>query len=389
MSMYRIALKILFGDRGKYLGIITGIALASLIMIQQPGILISILSHTYSFISDINLPDIWVMDPKVQFIDDTKPLLDTQLYQVRGVQGVEWAMPLYKGSQRVRLDNGETVGSVMLGLDDATLIGGPAVILEGRLADLRLPDSVIVDEAGAKGRLAKPLATPGGKSIRLQIGDVLEINDKRATVVGIARGTPTFQSQPILYTTYTRAKNYALSERKLLSYILVKAKADESPQAVARRISRQTGLAAYTAEEFKHRSLQYFIQNTSILTNFGFVVIVGFIVGAAVTGQIFYNFTLDNLRYFGVFKAMGATNRMLRRMILLQALLVGFIGFGIGAGAVATFAAATRGSSDLTMQLNWQLLLGSGMAVLVIVVVAALFSVRKVMKLEPAEVFKG
>ena len=66
--MYGIALKMLFGDRGKYLGIITGIALASLIMIQQPGILISILSHTYSFISDINLPDIWVMDPKVQFI---------------------------------------------------------------------------------------------------------------------------------------------------------------------------------------------------------------------------------------------------------------------------------------------------------------------------------
>ena len=161
---------------------------------------------------------------------------------------------------------------------------------------------------------------------------MLEINDKRATVVGIARGTPTFQSQPILYTTYTRAKNYALSERKLLSYILVKAKAGESPQAVARRITRQTGLAAYTAEEFKQRSLQYFIENTSILTNFGFVVIVGFIVGAAVTGQIFYNFTLDNLRYFGVFKAMGATNRMLRRMILLQALLVGFVGFGIGAG---------------------------------------------------------
>ena len=76
-------------------------------------------------------------------------------------------------------------------------------------------------------------------------------------------------------------------------------------------------------------------------------------------------------------------------MILLQALLVGFVGFGIGAGAVATFAAATRGSSDLTMQLNWQLLLGSGTAVLLIVVLAALVSVRKVMKLEPAEVFKG
>lgn len=387
--MLSISLKMLFGDRGKYLGIITGIALASLIMIQQPGILISILSHTYSFISDINLPDIWVMDPKVKFIEDSKPLLDTQLYQVRGVQGVEWAMPLYKGQQRVRLDNGETVGSIVIGLDDATLIGGPAVMLQGRLADLRLPDSVIVNEDGARGRLAKPAATPGGKSIPLKIGDVLEINDKRATVVGIARGTPTFQSQPILYTTYTRAENYALSERKLLSFILVKAKAGESPEAVARRISRQTGLAAYTAEEFKDKSLEYFLNNTNILVNFGFVVIIGFIVGAAVTGQIFYNFTLDNLRYFGVYKAMGTTDRLLLRMIMLQALLVGFIGFGLGAGICGVFAAATLHSNDLTMHLNWQLLLGSGTAVLLIVVLAALFSIRKVLKLEPAEVFKG
>ncbi len=385
--MYDIALKILFGDRGKYLGIITGIALASLIMIQQPGILVSILSHTYGFISDISLPDIWVMDPKVKFIDDSRPMLDTQLYRVRGVQGVEWAVPLYKGSQRVRLADGELVGSNMLGFDDATLIGGPTTMLEGKLADLHLPDAVIVDEAGAKGRLAS--TTPDGQRIPLRIGDVVEINDKRAMVVGIARGTPTFQSQPILYTTYTRAENYSLSERKLLSYVLVKAKTGESARAVARRITRETGLAAYTAEEFKRMSLDFFLNNTSILINFGFVVVVGFIVGAAVTGQIFYNFTLDNLRHFGVFKAMGATDRMLLQMIMLQALLVGFIGFGIGAGICGVFAAVTRHSTDLTLQLNWQLLAGSGMAVFLIVMFAGLISVRKVLKLEAAEVFKG
>ena len=106
--MNRIALKMLFGDRGKYLGIITGITLASILMIQQPGMLVSIFTMTYSFITDVSLPNIWVMDAKVQQIDDSKPLLDTQLYRVRGVRGVEWAVPLYKGSQKVRLSNGET-----------------------------------------------------------------------------------------------------------------------------------------------------------------------------------------------------------------------------------------------------------------------------------------
>jgi len=386
--MFQVALKMLFGDRGKYFGIITGIALASLLMIQQPGILISIFSRTYSFITDVALPDIWVMDPMVKYVDDSQPMLDTELYRIRGVKGVEWAVPLYKGNQRVRLSDGQLVSSNLLGLDDSTLIGGPAVMIKGRLADLRLPDAVIVDEAGATGRLAKPSTVSGGKPTPLQVGDILEINDKRALVVGIARAGATFQSQPIIYTTYTRATSYALSERKLLSYILVKAKAEESRVEVARRITHDTGMAARTADEFKTMTFMYILNNTSILTNFGFVVIVGFIVGAAVTGQIFYNFTLDNLRYFAVFKAMGATDRMLRRMILLQALLVGFIGFGLGAGATAVFAAATRGGAGLSMTLDWQLLVGSGIAVAIIVLFAALISVRKVLRLEPAVVFK-
>lgn len=386
--MLRIALKMLFGDRGKYLGIVIGIALASVLMIQQPGILISILRTVNGTISDVSGADIWVMDPMVKNVDDGKPMMDTQLYRVKGVKGVAWAVPFYKGGQKVRLANGETVQSVVIGLDDATLIGGPGQLLKGRLADLRQPDSIIVDKAGAEGRLAKPASTPGGKPTPLEVGDTLEINDKRAVVVGIAQATQTFSSQPTIYTLYTRAKNYALTERKMLTYILAKAQGGQTPEAVARRIAQDTGLGAFTAEAFKAKNLDYMVNNTSIIANFGFVVVIGFIVGAAVTGQIFYNFTLDNLRHFGVFKAMGATDRMLRRMILLQALVVGFIGFGLGAGCVSLFA-LNGSTADLSMTLNWQLLTGSGMAVMIIVLLAALLSIRKVMKLEPAIVFKG
>ena len=386
--MFEVALKMLFGDRGKYFGIIAGIALSSLLMIEQPAILISIFKSTYSFITDIPLPDIWAMDPMVKQVDDSQPMLDTQLYRVRGVQGVEWAVPLYKGSQEVRLSDGNLVGANVLGLDDATLIGGPAIMRKGRLADLHLPDAVIIDETGANGVLAKPATTPGGKSTPLQVGDILEINDKRARIVGIAKASVTFQSQPIIYTTYTRATGYALSQRKMLSYILVKAKAGVSLSEVTGRIAHDTGLSARTADDFKTMTFKYVLTTSSILSNFGFVVVIGFIVGAAVTGQIFYNFTLDNLRYFAVFKAMGTADRTLRRMILLQAILVGFIGFSLGAGVAAIFATVTRDGSGLSMTMNWQLLFGVGIAVAVIVLFAALISVRKVLRLEPAVVFK-
>ncbi len=148
--MNHIALKMLMGDKGKYLGIIMGLTFASLIMTQQPAIFVGLMARSYSFISDVALPDIWVMDSKVQFIDDIKPMQETELYRVRGISGVDWAMPMYKGLLKVRLADGAFQTCNVIGLDDATLIGGPATMLTGTLADLRQSDAVIVDIDGAK-----------------------------------------------------------------------------------------------------------------------------------------------------------------------------------------------------------------------------------------------
>lgn len=376
------------GDKGKYLGIIMGLTFASLIMTQQPAIFLGLMSRSYSFISDVGLPDIWVMDSKVQFVDDIKPLQDTELYRIRGISGVEWAMPMYKGLLKARLTDGAFQTCIVVGLDDATLIGGPPVMLEGKLEDLRRSDSVIVDIDGARDKLGKPPSVPGGKPIPLMVGDSLELNDHRAIVVGIAKVTRTFQSQPVIYTTYSRAKSYAPRERKLLSFVLVKAKQGHDPAELTRRIRDITGLAAYTQAEFKTLTYEYFMHNTGIPINFGISVLLGFIVGAAIAGQTFYNFTLENLRQFGVLKAMGTSNWTLLRMILLQAVLVGSIGYGLGVGLTAVFGFAMR-NTILAFKFPWQLLLFSGAGVSLICVFAAMISILKVIRLEPAIVFKG
>ncbi len=386
--MNHIAIKMLMGDRGKYLGIVMGLTFASLIMTQQPAIFLGLMARSYSFISDVGLPDIWVMDAKVQFVDDIKPLQDTELYRVRGISGVQWAMPMYKGLLKVRLVNGTFQTCNVIGLDDATLIGGPPLMLEGSVDDLRRSDGVIVDIDGAQDKLAKPAVIPGGKRIPLKVGDSLELNDHRAIVVGIAQVTRTFQSQPVIYTTYSRAKSYAPRERKLLSFVLVKAKPGQNLAELTRRIRSTTGLAAYSQEQFKSLTYEYFMNNTGIPINFGISVLLGFIVGAAIAGQTFYNCTLENLRQFGVLKAMGTSNWVLLRMILLQAVLVGTIGYGLGVGLTAVFGYLMR-HSILAFKFPWQLLLFSGGGVSLICVFAALVSILKVIRLEPAIVFKG
>lgn len=384
--MNSIAIKMLVGDRAKYVGIIIGLTFASLLMTQQLAIFCGLITRTYSTITDLGIPDIWVSDPQTLFIDDTKPMQDTQLLRIRGIEGVEWAMPLYKGMIRTRLEDGSFQNSMVMGIDDATMIGGPPEMVSGRVEDLRTAEGIIVDEFGANDRFAKKAAD--GSLVPLKVGDTMEVNDRRAVVVGICRIGKTWASLPVIYTTYSRATTFAPQERRLLTFVLVKAVAGANHAEVCRRIAAATGLGAYTQEEFKNKTKDFFLYRTGIPINFGIAVALGFLVGTAIAGQTFYNFTVENLRYFGTLKAMGARNKVLVKMIVTQALLVGYVGYGIGVGLAAIIGMLTA-NSDLAFLMPWQLLVISAAAILFICTLAALFSIRKVMVLEPAIVFRG
>jgi putative ABC transport system permease protein len=386
--VYLIALKMLVGNRGKFFAMVFGVALTSLIITQQSSIFVGLMSRTVGFIFDTPLPDLWIMDPKVQFVDDIKPLQDTKLLQVRGVEGIDWAVPLYKGSLRARLANGTFQTCNVIGLDDATLVGGPPTMLEGAVSDLRLADSVIVDEAGAKGKLAKPGASPNDPKIPLAVGDILELNDNRAVVVGIARTTRTFQSQPVVYTTYSRATRFAPRERKLLSFILAKVRPGTDRAEVSKRVAAQTGLAAYTAPQFKSLTIRYFMRSTGIPINFGMAVALGFLVGVAIVGQTFFSFITDNMRYLGILKAMGASNQLLFMMIILQTFLVGALGSGLGMG-IASLTSILSKNSELAFYMPWQIPVITILATTLITLLTTIFTLRKVLRLEPGIVFRG
>jgi putative ABC transport system permease protein len=224
--------------------------------------------------------------------------------------------------------------------------------------------------------------------VPLKVGDVMELNDRRAVVVGISENTRSFQNQPIIYTTYSRATTFVPRERRLLSFILVKADEGQDAGTLADRISATTGLAAYTRDQFKSRTVLYFLRNTGIPINFGIAVSLGFFVGTVITGFMFYNFTLDNLRYFGALKAMGATDGRLLSMVIIQSLWVAFVGFGIGVGLAAALGLRASGT-QLAFFMPWQLLVVAACATLIISLLAAMLSVRRVISLEPAVVFKG
>ncbi|NGX47154.1 MAG: hypothetical protein K1000chlam3_00526 [Chlamydiae bacterium] len=384
--MFRFAIKILMGDRAKYIGIILGLTFASFIIVQQAAIFIGLMTRTFGFITDTSQPNIWVMDPKVKFVDDIKPMNSNEIFRVRSIEGVEWAVPMFKGIIRSRVKDGNFQNTIVIGIDTATFIGRPPVILEGSLEALRNTDAIIVSKEGAENQLAN-VDPKTGEKYPLQIGDTLELNDNRAVVVGLCEISRTFQTQPVVYTTFRRALRFTPFERKNLSFILVQSASWVKPKELCRRIERVTGLAAYTDEQFAKLTVSYFLRRTGIPVNFGVAIALGFIIGVAIAGQTFYNFTLDNLRYFGTFKAMGADNDLLTKMILLQSVIVGTIGWGLGVGAAGLFGLISRGT-QLSFRLPWQLLLGSYIAMLFICLISAYISIRRIRRLEPAIVFK-
>jgi putative ABC transport system permease protein len=385
--MWLIAWKMLIGDRAKYIGIIIGLTFAALIMTQQGAIFLGLMRRTYGFIEDTGLPDIWVLDNRVEFVDDVKPVGDTMLLRAREVEGVEWAVPLFKGIVTGRLEDGQYQQMILIGLDDATLIGGPPRMLQGSLEYLRIPDGFIVNAVGARDRLS--FMPRDGSPIRpLEPGDVVEINDNRAICVGVCETTRTFQSQAIVYTTYTRAIRWAPPVRRSLSFVLVKARPGQDIPALAQRIADHTGLQALTQAEFQRMTVMYFVKKTGIAVNFGVAVLLGFIIGTIIAGQTFYNFTLDNLRYLGTLKAMGCNNSTLVRMVLLQAFSVGGVGYGLGVGGAALFGVLVS-KTELSFRLPWELPLLTLAAIVFISLLASLISVSKVLRLEPAIVFRS
>ena len=375
-----VALRMLVGDRSKYFGLVFAIAFCTFLLENQTSIFAGIMKRTASQILDVTDAEVWVMDPKTEYWDQTKALKDTDLTRVRGVPGVAWAVRLFKGSPVAKTLNGKFAVSLIIGIDDATLSGAPRKMLLGSWERLREPDSVVIDEAGYV------LLFPGEP---LALGRILEMNDHRVTVVGISDPSPPFLSVPIMHTRYSEAVNFLGRERTQLSFIIARALPGTTPGELTARIENATSLRARTTQQFMWDCVRYYLKNTGIPVNFGITILVALVVGTVVAGQTFYLFTVENLKQFGALKAMGVTNPRLVGMILLQAATVAALGFSLGTGMGATFFEIFRHKlATRQIVLWWQCTALTGACILFVALVASVLSIRRVLVLEPAEVFR-
>lgn len=386
--MIGLALKMLFGDTAKYLMLVAGLFFATFLIVQQASVFCGLMMWTTSTLKNVGAP-IFVVEERVEQINEINPLRDTDVSRVRSVTSVRWAMPLYSGIQRVRLENGRFKTVQLLGIDAASLAGGPVRMVSGNLEDLRLPNTVVIDEL-AVTRLSQDKQHP------IKVGDRFEINDIEARVVGICKAMRSFTGGPYLWTTYERALQYTPASRKMLSAVIAAPIEGMTPDEAAAEITRKTGLRAYVnrgfgedKNDFNTSTVWWYVKNTGIPISFGTTVVIGFIVGIAIACQTFYAFVLDNLKHLGALKAMGMTNFRLSIMLLIQSATVGLIGFGIGLLATSVFAYAAIEHQQPPFVMPWQIPVVAFAVIQLICMIAALLGIVRLSLYEPAMVFRA
>ncbi len=377
LGILKVAYKLLVNDKGKFAALLVGISFAVFLVTSMTSMFAGILLRASSTVINIGTR-VWVMDPAVNNVSSSIPMPDYVLDAVRSIEGVDYAVPLYSGGALVRLGNGTYQGVTVIGLDDASLYGRPE-LLEGRIEDLYSENGFVVVKDAEFAKLGKP-----------GLGAEFELNDHRGVVVGLARvSLGGLFGVPTLYTTYRRAIQYIPSMRNTVSFVLVQPKGEQDIPRIKREVSA-LGYQALTNVEFMEKIASFYKYQTGMGTNVLLMTVISFIVGLSISGQTFYTFILENLDRFGALKAIGAKGRVLVSMILFQATFTALTGYGLGVGLATlstTLVKLRMPDYAATIELQ-NLALAFGMVV-VIAAISSTIGVRKVIRIDPFDIFRG
>lgn len=377
-----IAVRMLVGDTAKYLGMIFGVAFSVLLISQQSSIFLGLLHRSAAAVVEVRDADIWVMDPRVQFVDGARGLPDTALQRVMGVPGVSWAVAHLRTTTTVTTPGVELTLASLVGVDNGSLAGLPVSVVQGSREALNMPGGVMLNKDGWTFLFKNKPFEPGLE---------LELNDSRAVIVGLVESSQTLSQQVQIYARYSTALSFAPGGRNRMSFVLAKAKDGENPQIVARRVEEVTGMKALSRADFRDATQRYVIFNTGIPQSFASVVTLGVIVGIVVVALTFSLFIRDNAKQFGALRAIGVSGWQLAGMVALQGGLIGVTGYAIGLGLAALLVEASSQNvlAFRGFYVPWQVAVFSAVIVIFIITWTGLSGLHRVLKLDPAAVFRG
>jgi putative ABC transport system permease protein len=376
--MGTLAWKNLMHDKGRLAVTLTGVVFALVLILAQAGLFLNFLDTSGNIVAHADA-DVWITAPDIPHINAGTPIHDADRVKALEVPGVERVERYILAWVFWKLPSGAEEMVQVIGFTAEGEMGHPWNIVAGKLGDVKANNAVIVDEL----YLSK-LGVRG-------VGDVVEVNGRKAKVVGLTRGVRSFTTAPYMFTSFKNAQNYASYEfgPDETMFLLVRLKPGADVRAVQAALKqRLPDLDVCTSAEIGWRTQKYWVFETGA----GLIMIagsvLGLMVGVVVVAQTIYAATMDHVQEFGTLKAIGASNGRIYQVILLQAAFSAILGY-VFALLIAETLASVTAESLLPILLPREVAVAALGLSLAMCMGAAMVAVRKATHIDPAMVFRG
>ena len=376
--MIWLATRLAFHNRARLLVTLFGVVFSAYLTLAETALYIGMMENATSIIRHSGA-DLWVASKGVQNFDFAKPFPDARLKLAQGRAELSWAKPISLSWGFLKLPDGAQELVEIIGYDPAAPVGGPWDMASGAPGDVGGGANMIVDESAAQ-RLGE-----------LRLGSLWELNDRSIKLVGLSRSAKTFTTAPIVFTSYALAQDMTpdVSRQAAAAYIAIKLRNPADVERVAKALRHDLpDNEILTTSAFVERTILYWTVQTGMGAAFCLTAVLGLVVGAGTIGQTVFANTMEHRGEFATLKAMGATERDLNTLILVQAAIDAAIGFGV-AVPLALLSKSPLERTGVTLAVDMRLIAFLFAVTLAIALAAAYFSIRRVQRLDPATIFRS
>jgi len=374
INTHHTARRYLLHDRANSLGAFFGIVISTFLIGQQIGVFNYLIDGITKLVT-ISDEYVWVVDNKTQNVNSLRRL-DVRIgYQVSSLPGVASSHPVFTGGGIVQFEGEDDEGVTLIGVQPPGFVGAPKDLFAGSHTDL-------LQEGALSGDMHEKRVFKDNR-----IGATFEINKQQAFIAAQTKGVLGF-GRAYSFTTIDRARAISGSGKNQANAFLIKPLPGYTQTEVAKNINgRIYGVKAWTAEDFRKATILFYLKHSSIVISIGTMVVFAFLAGIAIVGLTLYSSAIDHIRDYGTMKAIGATNGYIRRLLYMQAMMLAIPGFIFGQLLVQIFKIFIE-SKGLLIHFNTQFYIIFFIMVCVIALSGAALASRRILKLEPGEVFR-
>jgi putative ABC transport system permease protein len=368
-----IASRNLFQDRLRFVASLIGIVLSVVLVMVQLGLYFGF-SRLVTTMIDHTSTDLWIVSNGAKCFEDLSLLSTNMRDDLQTVNGVAEVTPVVVGFSAWRKPDGAMTPVFVVGTDLAAGSLSPWNIVEGSVASLTAPGTVAIDRS-YYDRL--------GES---HIGTAGQIRGQPVKVAAVSDGIRSFAMTPYVFTGIKGARSYIGLPDVFTSYFLLRLKSKADIERVRQDIlANISGVQALTPDQFRGQSRSFWLSGTGAGAALFAGALLSVIVGTAIVAQTLYSSTKEHLYEFATLRAIGASNSYIYRVIISQALLNAFIGFGIAA-LIGLAVVRLTTKSALQIVITPSLMIELFLLTVAMCVISAIAAIVRVVRVDPAMV---